>query len=96
MSNASIALAYKVDKVLDTNNTNEGWVVKKMRSMNANRIVAILPNIYQNVKVQYFNYKSAMMIFRVDHGESINWVAIMYSQLIKELIKWEKCQKKND
>jgi hypothetical protein len=51
MSNASIALAYKVDKVLDTNNTNEGWVVKKMRSMNANRIVAILPNIYQNVKV---------------------------------------------
>jgi hypothetical protein len=34
-----------------------------------------------------------MMIFRVDHGESVNWVAIMYFQLVKELIRWDKCQK---
>jgi hypothetical protein len=25
--------------------------------------------------------------------ESVNWATIMYSQLVKELIKWEKCQK---
>jgi len=34
-----------------------------------------------------------MMISRVDHGKFINWVAIMYSQLVKELIRWEKCYK---
>jgi hypothetical protein len=34
-----------------------------------------------------------MLIFRVDHGKFINWVAIMYFQLVKELIKWDKCQK---
>jgi hypothetical protein len=25
--------------------------------------------------------------------DSVNWATIMYSQLVKELIKWEKCQK---
>ncbi len=34
-----------------------------------------------------------MMIFKIDYGEFINWATIMYSQLVKELIKWEKCQK---
>ncbi len=34
-----------------------------------------------------------MMIFRVDHEKSINWVVIMYYQLIKELIRWDKCQR---
>jgi hypothetical protein len=34
-----------------------------------------------------------MMISRVNHGESINWATIMYSQLVKELIKWEKVKK---
>jgi hypothetical protein len=34
-----------------------------------------------------------MMIFRVDHGEFVNWDVIMYSQLVKELIRWDKCQK---
>ncbi len=33
------------------------------------------------------------MIFRVDLGKSFNWVVIMYSQLVKELIRWDKCQK---
>jgi hypothetical protein len=33
------------------------------------------------------------MISKVDDEEFVNWVAIMYSQLVKELIKWEKCQK---
>ncbi len=32
-----------------------------------------------------------MMISRLVHGESIDWAAIMYSQLVKELIRWEKC-----
>jgi hypothetical protein len=41
--------------------------------------------------VQHLNNKSTMMIFRIDHGKAINWVAIMYSQLVKELIIWEKC-----
>jgi hypothetical protein len=33
------------------------------------------------------------MISKIDHGKSINWVVIMYSQLVKEMIRWEKCQK---
>jgi len=41
----------------------------------------------------YFSNKFAMMISIVNHGESINWAAIMYSQLVKELIRWEKCYK---
>jgi hypothetical protein len=32
------------------------------------------------------------MISKIDHGEFVNWVIIMYSQLVKKLIKWEKCQ----
>ncbi len=34
-----------------------------------------------------------MIISIANHGESINWAAIMYFQLVKELIRWEKCQK---
>ncbi len=34
-----------------------------------------------------------MLISRADHGEFINWAAIIYFQLIKELIEWDKCQK---
>jgi hypothetical protein len=34
-----------------------------------------------------------MMIFKVVYGEFINWATIMYSQLVKEFIRWEKCQK---
>jgi hypothetical protein len=34
-----------------------------------------------------------MMISKVDHGKFVNWAAIMYFQLVKEFIKWEKCQK---
>jgi hypothetical protein len=43
-----------------------------MRLKYANRIVAILPIIYQKDKVQYFNNKFVMMIFRIDHGEFVN------------------------
>ncbi len=32
-----------------------------------------------------------MMFSRADDGEFVNWVTIMYYQLVKELIKWEKC-----
>ncbi len=77
----------------DTYNTNEGWVVKKMRSKYVNRIVVILPIIYQKDKVQCFSNKIVMMISKAHHGKSVNWATIMYSQLVKELIKWEKCQK---
>jgi len=34
----------------------------------------------------------AMMISKVNHGDLVNWATIMYSQLVKELIRWEKCQ----
>ncbi len=34
-----------------------------------------------------------MMISRADQGEFGNWAIIMYSQLVKELIRWDKCQK---
>ncbi len=67
--------------------------MKKMRSKYANINVAILPIIYQKDKVQYFSNKLAMMISRINHGESINWAAIMYFQLVKELIRWGKCSK---
>ncbi len=34
-----------------------------------------------------------MMISKANHGKSMNWTTIMYSQLVKELIRWGKCQK---
>jgi len=51
MSNAKITLAEISNRVLDTYNTNEGWVLKKMRSKYADRIATILPIIYQKDKV---------------------------------------------
>jgi hypothetical protein len=51
MSNAKVTLVDIADKVPNTYNTNEGWVVKKMRLEYVNRIVAILPIIYQKDKV---------------------------------------------
>ncbi len=96
MSNAKVTFIHIVNRIPDTYNTNEGWVVKKMRSKYVNRIVAIFPIIYQKDKVQYFNKKIAMMISKANHGESINWVAIMYFQLVKELIKWEKVLEKHE
>jgi hypothetical protein len=62
MSDAKVAMANITDRVFDTCNTNERWVVKKMRSEYANRIVAILPIIHQKEKVHYFSNKSVMMI----------------------------------
>ncbi len=93
MFNAIIALENITNRVFDNYNTIEGWVVKKMRSKYANRIVAILSIIYQKDKMQYFSNKFAMMISRIDHEKFVNWVAIMYFQIVKELIRWFKCQK---
>ncbi len=31
-----------------------------------------------------------MMISKANHGESIDWATLMYSRLVKALIKWEK------
>jgi hypothetical protein len=72
MSNAKVTLVDITDRVPNTYNTNEAWFVKKMRLKYANRIVAILPIIYQKDKVKYFNNKSTMMIFIVDRGKSVN------------------------
>jgi hypothetical protein len=33
------------------------------------------------------------MTSTLNYGEFVNWATIMYSQLVKELIKWEKCEK---
>ncbi len=79
MTDVRVALIDIADIILDIHNTNEGWVVKKMRSKYANRIVAILPIIYQKDKMQYFSNKSTTMISRGDHGKFVKWVAIMYS-----------------
>jgi hypothetical protein len=46
MFDVKVALAKTADRVLDTYNTNERWVVKKMRLECANRIIAILLIIY--------------------------------------------------
>jgi hypothetical protein len=51
MSDVKITLTDITNKVLDIYNTNEGWVVKKMRSKYANRNATILPIIYQKDKV---------------------------------------------
>ncbi len=34
-----------------------------------------------------------MIIVKANHGKFVNWDVIMFSQLVKKLIKWEKCQK---
>ncbi len=34
-----------------------------------------------------------MMISRIDHGKLLIGEQIMYSRLVKELIRWDKCQK---
>jgi hypothetical protein len=39
-------VAKKTYRVLDTYNTNDGWVVKKMRLEYANRIITIILIIY--------------------------------------------------
>jgi hypothetical protein len=46
MLDSRITLANIVDRVFDTYNTNERWVVKKMRLQSTNKIAAILPIIY--------------------------------------------------
>jgi hypothetical protein len=51
MPNARVALVDMADRVHDTYNTNERWVVKKMRSEHAYIIVAILPIKYHKDKV---------------------------------------------
>jgi hypothetical protein len=79
MSNAKVAPVNIVNRVPDTYNTNECWVVKKMKLEYVNKIATILPIIYKKDKLQYFNNKFAMMISKIDHRESINWATIMYS-----------------
>ncbi len=78
MYDAIVTLVEIIDRVLDTYNNNEGWVVKKMRSEYDNRIVVIMPIMYRKDKVQYFNNTSTMMISRVDHGKFVNWATIMF------------------
>jgi len=68
MFDARVALANITNRVPNTYNTNERWVVKKVRLKYANRIVAILLIVYKKDKVQYFNNKSTMMISKMDHG----------------------------
>jgi len=43
--------------------------------------------------VHYFSNKFTMTISKADHGEFVNWTVIMFFQLVKELIRWEKCIK---
>jgi hypothetical protein len=70
MFDVGITLVEIVDKVPNIYNTNEGWVVKKMKSEHVNRIVIILLIIYKKDKVQHFCNKYAMMISKVEHRES--------------------------
>jgi len=51
MSNARVALAKIIDRVFDPYNTYEGWVVKKTRLEYVNKIISILPIIYQKDKL---------------------------------------------
>jgi hypothetical protein len=47
----------------------------------------------RKIRCNIFSNKSAMMISKANHGEFVNWVAIMYFQFVKKLIRWGKCQK---
>ncbi len=71
MFDAIVALANIANRVLNTYNNNERWVVKKVRLKYANRIVAILLIVYKKDKVQYFNNKSTMMISKMDCGSML-------------------------
>ncbi len=51
MFNVRVALAKIPNRIHDTYNTNEWWVVKKMRSEFTNKIATIMPIIYQKDKV---------------------------------------------
>jgi hypothetical protein len=51
MSNVKTILLDMADKVPCTYNTNEGWVVEKIKPEYVNRNAAILPIIYQKDKV---------------------------------------------
>ncbi len=51
MFDAKVTLVKITNKILNIYNTNERWVLKKMRSEYANRAIAILPIIYQKDKV---------------------------------------------
>jgi hypothetical protein len=51
MLNVIVALVDIINMVLDTYNTNESWVVKKMKPEYLNMIVAIMPIIYKKDKV---------------------------------------------
>jgi len=93
MSNVKVAPIDIVNRVPNTYNTNERWVMKKMKLEYVNKIATILPIIYKKDKLQYFSNKFAMMISKIDHRESINWATIMHFELVKELIRWGKCQK---
>ncbi len=93
MSNAKVVLTYIVDRVPNTYNTNEGWVVKKMKPEYVNRIVTILPFIYQKDKLQYFSNKSTMMFSKVDHGEFVNWATIKYFHLVKKRLDGESVKR---
>jgi hypothetical protein len=46
MSNVKVDLVDTIDKVPNAYNTNERWVVKKMKPEYVNRIATILPIIY--------------------------------------------------
>jgi hypothetical protein len=46
MFDVRVTLVEITNKIPNIYNTNEGWVVEKMRSKYVNRIVAILPIIY--------------------------------------------------
>jgi hypothetical protein len=78
MYDAIVTLVEITDRLFNTYNNNERWVVKKMRSEYDNRIVSIMPIMYRKDKVQYFNNNSAMMISRVDHRKFVNWATIMF------------------
>jgi hypothetical protein len=91
MFDARITLVDIDDRVPYIYNINEGWVAKKMKLEYANRIIIILPIIYHKDKVQYFSNKSTMMISISNHIDLVNWAKIMYSQLVEDLIRWEKC-----
>ncbi len=59
------------------------------------RYLAIISIVYQKEKVQYCNNKNVITLVKVDKGQKVNWVQIIFNSLCSELDQWHKYVKEN-
>jgi len=69
---------------------NEWWSVVKMKTPYDIRFFALIWIIYQRKRIYYFCNRNTITIMKVDKGEHVNLVEIMFMHLVKELDGWIK------